>query len=245
MVSMPRPELAPFTSSVRLWTWTLVAGLLIALWDASSLDMTVMRLLGSAHGFTWRHDFVLEHLLHDRARQLGILLYLLLLLLCLWPLGKWSHLTREQRFTMATGVTLALVAVNTIKRSSLTSCPWDLEEFGGMAHYVSHWNWGIADGGSGHCFPGGHASAAMAFLPLALPWWLSGNEQNRQRGRKLFLGILALGVILGTVQTLRGAHYPSHTLWTGLICWVVGFVSHELMARLPLRARSIGMNEKS
>ncbi len=218
---------------MRLWSWTLAAGVLLLLWDASGLDLAVMRLLGNAQGFAWRHDFVLEHLLHDRARQLGILLYVLLLVLSLWPLGIWRQLTGRQRLGMATGVTLALIAVNTLKRTSLTSCPWDLADFGGVAQYVSHWNWGTGDGGGGHCFPGGHASAALAFLPLALPWWLSDHAKDRQRGRWLFIGILTAGALLGGVQTVRGAHYPSHTLWTALICWVVGLVNHGVFEHAP------------
>jgi membrane-associated PAP2 superfamily phosphatase len=25
---------------------------------------------------------------------------------------------------------------------------------------------------------------------------------------------------------LRGAHHPSHVLWTGLICWVLAVINH-------------------
>jgi membrane-associated PAP2 superfamily phosphatase len=30
-----------------------------------------------------------------------------------------------------------------------------------------------------------------------------------------------LGIVYGLGQMLRGAHYPSHMLWTGWICWAV------------------------
>ena len=30
--------------------------------------------------------------------------------------------------------------------------------------HVSHWAWGVFDGGAGHCFPSGHAAGAFCFL---------------------------------------------------------------------------------
>ncbi len=63
---------------------------------------------------------------------------------------------------------LALVLISTGKHDSLTNCPWKLQLFGGVAEYRSHWAWGAPDGGSGKCFPGGHASAALAFLAVPL-----------------------------------------------------------------------------
>ena len=35
------------------------------------------------------------------------------------------------------------------------------------------------------------------------------------------LTLAALGVVYGVGQMLRGAHYPSHTMWTAWICWAV------------------------
>lgn len=108
----------------------------------------------------------------------------------------------------------ALCAVNLLKWHSLTSCPWDLTSFGGAARHVSHWRWGVADGGGGRCFPGGHAPSAFAYIGLALP-----GLARRQRRGWAWLGIvLFFGSVAGLTQTLRGAHYPSHTLWTLVGC---------------------------
>ena len=50
---------------------------------------------------------------------------------------------------------------------------------------------------------------------------------------------LLIGAWLGLVQTLRGAHYPSHTLWTMVICYAVGgaawWMVHRVAARLDGR----------
>ncbi len=215
------PNLA-CTGALRPWAvfwgaW-LVATLL---WDALGADLQVMHWLGNAQGFAWRDHWFMSAVMHTGARQLALLLYLGVLLMVWWPVGVFRSLTRPQRLQAWVGVTLAVLAVNLMKRSSLTSCPWDLKAFGGAASYVSHWAWGLRDGGSGFCFPGGHASSAFAFLALALVWLASPHAPTRQRGLRWSAVCVALGLLLGAVQTVRGAHYLSHTAWTAVVCAVV------------------------
>lgn len=189
-------------------------------WDVAGQDLAVMRWWGDAAGFAWRHDPWLERLAHDGVRRLlvAVLLgWLLVLASGRGPVRGWSG---RERLAVGLGALAAVLVVNLIKRASLTSCPWDLTEFGGAAHYVSHWWLGRADGGGAHCFPGGHASSALAFVGAALPL-LSGRHGDTRRGGQLLLALLLGGAALGAVQTLRGAHYPSHTLWTMVICYAV------------------------
>lgn len=40
-------------------------------------------------------------------------------------------------------------------------------------------------------------------------------------GHQWLRGALWGGLALGVTQTLRGAHFSSHTLWTALVCWGV------------------------
>lgn len=190
------------------------------LWDLGGQDLAVMRWWGDANGFALRHHPWLEQYAHDGVRRVLLLILLLgltLLALGRGPVGGW---TRDERLAVALGTLSALLVVNVIKRASQTSCPWDLAEFGGPAQYVSHWVLGLADGGGAHCFPGGHASSALAFVGVALPW-LSGRRGSARAGSWLLLALLLGGAALGAVQTLRGAHYPSHTLWTMVICYAV------------------------
>jgi membrane-associated PAP2 superfamily phosphatase len=167
-------------------------------------------------------------------------MYLGMLAMIWLPLGRLRQLRQMQRVEIFIGITLGLLLINLLKRYSQTSCPWDLTEFGGVGTYVSHWNWGLRDGGSGHCFPGGHASSALAFLALCLPWLSSGVSDQRRQGLRLLIGVLALGVLLGAVQTLRGAHYPSHSLWTGWMCWSIAVVNHMAFAWLARKRAAQG-----
>lgn len=244
---MPRPtpdtSCAPTTLAVlppvallRGWWWLL--GLTL-LWDWGGADLAVMHAIGSPDGFALRQQWLLSHVLHDAVRQLAVLLFAVVWLWAAWPArhtfgspALW-RLPRRERLTVAVLVTLSLLAVNLIKNASQTSCPWDLQAFGGPAHYVSHWTLGVADGGSGRCFPGGHASSAFAFLALCLPWLMPprGQPRGRAPGWRWLTGLLLAGLVAGTVQTVRGAHYPSHTLWTLVICGGVSLAGWRIAQR--------------
>lgn len=203
------------------WCICLLAALL--LWDLAAQDLAMMRNWGGAAGFALRVDWVTTVLLHQGGRALGWIVMALLVLQLWWPLPFWPVLPRRDRVWWLATCVLCLSLIPVLKHISLTSCPWSLSEFGGAALYVSHWRWGIADNGSGGCFPSGHASAAFSFLagyfalrqahPLAARLWLAS--------------VVALGVLFGVGQTLRGAHYPSHTLWTAWICLAVTTASRQ------------------
>lgn len=203
------------------------------LWDWSGLDVPVMRLFGTPAGFALAHHWWLETVLHQGMQRLATVLYLGLWLAVWWPFAGLARWSRHERLGVVLCTTLALLVISGMKQLSLTSCPSGLVEFGGTASHVSHWAWGLRDGGSGHCFPGGHASSAMGFVALAFPLWA-----RRQRGGWWVAGgTVALGLLLGLAQTLRGAHYPSHTLWTLVVCAAVSAGGWQVWQRLRLPPR--------
>ena len=217
-----------------LWLWgTLLV--LTLVWDASGSDLSAMTWLGSPQGFVWRDQWWLSHVLHTGAKHLAVLIYLGVLAMTVWPRGIWRQLQSSQRLEIAAGNSLSLLVVTAIKRISLTSCPWELQAFGGVASHVSHWSWGVSDGGSGSCFPGGHASSAFAFIAQSLPWLTSKDTDPQRLGRAMTRVIVLTGLVLGLSQTLRGAHYPSHTAWTALVCAATAWVNHGLFAWWRIR----------
>jgi membrane-associated PAP2 superfamily phosphatase len=215
-----------------LWVLTAALLVLLALWDASGLDLALARLSGTAQGFAWRSQPTFVALAHTWPRRLSSALLLALVAGCWRPWGVLRALAPAQRRQLALSVVLAMVAVALLKRWSATSCPWDLAEFGGAVRYVSHWRWGVYDLGPGHCFPAGHASAGFGFvagwfvlrrarLPLAMPWLMAA---------------LAGGAALGLAQQVRGAHYMSHTLWSAWLCWALG-LALDTAVQAAARAR--------
>ena len=211
---------------------TLAMGMaLLALlaWDLSHLDLWAVRLAGDASGFALREAWVTRVLIHEGGRLVSYVAMGFIVLVNLLP-RLLPALSRTDRrwWLMTTLVCLGVISL--MKRVSLTSCPWDLAEFGGVAHYVSHWVLGMRDGGGGHCFPSGHASAAFAYLSGG---WALARAYPRA-ARAWVLACVGLGVVYGLGQMLRGAHYPSHSMWTAWICWAVTLAAAQVR---PLRFR--------
>lgn len=202
---------------------TVAATLALLLWDTAQLDMPLARWWGDAHGFALRDHWLLTQVLHDGGRRAAWALTLGLCLGVWWPWGPLRGIAQGRRLVLASTTLLAALAVGTLKSFSATSCPWDLTAFGGVAHYSggsAHWLRMLqADGGSGHCFPAGHASAGFSFVggyfafrgtrPVLARAWLALS--------------LAAGLLLGLAQQARGAHFMSHTLWSGWVCWCVAW----------------------
>lgn len=224
-----RPQLA---AGLPVPVWALAVGLAALLcWDASGLDLWVMRQVGGPAGFAWRDSWFTSQLIHQGGRLLSWAAIGLLLLANLRPRLLLPRLTQPERLGWLLSTLLCLAVVSLIKRVSLTSCPWDLSEFGGTAHYISHWALGLRDGGGGHCFPSGHASAAFAFLSGG---WVLARAYPRL-ARAWLVTVVVLGTVYGIGQMLRGAHYPSHTMWTGWICWAVTVAAVHVQPRLARR----------
>ena len=218
----------------RFLTWTFGSLLILLLWDYSSFDLAMAHWFGSASGFALESHWLWRNWLHDDIRLWPWALQLYLLVGVFVPLGSLKCLSMARRAQLALSTLAALLLVSTIKLYSHTSCPWDLQAFGGVATHVSHWAWGVRDGGTGGCFPAGHASAGFAFvggffafrrvLPATAWRWL--------------VGAMLAGFVFGLAQQVRGAHYMSHTLWTAWLCWTVAAGIDAAVSRLIARNRS-------
>jgi membrane-associated PAP2 superfamily phosphatase len=197
---------------------TLGALAALLLWDASGLDLVVSHWFGDLNGFVWREAWWARDLLHNGGRSLAAVVLVAGLAHVWWPRAAGpSTPRRAERLRWTVVVLVSLILVPALKRLSDTSCPWDLAEFGGVAATVSHWRFGVGDGGPGHCFPSGHAVAAFQFFGLYFLW----REHRPGLARAWLLVIAITGVLFGFAQLVRGAHFVSHTLWSAWLCWVI------------------------
>lgn len=216
----------------RPWVALTVLGLLPLLaWDASGLDLVVAHWSGDQAGFALRNDWWLTTVLHDGARRLAWVLALLLCLGVWWPVGPLRRIEWGARLRLAASVLASVAVVALVKGSSGASCPWELADFGGVAHHVSHWTAFFGgDGGAGHCFPAGHASSGFAFVA----GWFAFRHAAPGVARAWLAMALGAGLLLGIAQQLRGAHFVSHTLWTLWLCWSVAWII-DAVGRRPGR----------
>jgi membrane-associated PAP2 superfamily phosphatase len=201
---------------------TTLAVLAICLgWDSTGWDLRLAEQFGGPAGFPLRDNWWLSEVLHAGMRNVAWAITCVLCVLVVWPVGPFRRLPFHRRFQLALGGLIASATVALIKSGSHTSCPYDLSAFGGLAQYRSHWNgWTSSDGGGGHCFPAGHASVGFAFVT----GWFALRRDLPALARAWLALALVTGFGLGFVQQVRGAHFMSHTLWTGWICWAVGWL---------------------
>jgi membrane-associated PAP2 superfamily phosphatase len=228
----PPPSLvAPFWRDLRI---ALIALLLLLAWDLTGWDMSLALPIGSIHGFGLQHHWFLERVAHEGARRAAWLPALWLIVGIWWPTGPLRRLTKAARIEWVALMLLALAVVSALKQQSLTSCPWDLAQFGGSARLHAHWTL-MPDGGPGRCFPAGHSAAGFAYFsgyfvlrrtePRAATWCL--------------VAASAAGLLFGIAQQLRGAHFMSHTLWTAWLCWItcwLGDLALQRWARPPAQS---------
>lgn len=230
-MQIPVPAYAPppHSDTRRLTMMTLGMLLCLLLWDAAGQDRWLASVFGDKTGFAWRDHWFLLQIMHEGARRMAWLLMLALIVGIWWPFGILRPMHSRQRLQLAISTLASLAAISLLKYGSTTSCPWDLQEFGGVARYVSHWAWNRMDGGVGRCFPAGHASAGFAFIG----GFFALRHTQPQTAYRWLRWALAAGLVLGLAQQARGAHFMSHTLWTGWLCWCVGWLCDVLARQLP------------
>lgn len=231
-IAHPRsPAKSVSVGSSRVFFGALLSFALLVAWDHSGGDLWMARWFGSAVGFVFVDHWFWRGTLHDDIRWLPWLIELALLTAVVWPFGSTRQLAMARRVQLALTTLISLLVVSSFKLNSLTSCPWDLQEFGGTLTYVSHWSWGTHDGGSGGCFPAGHASAGFAFIG----GFFAFRHTQSQTACRWLAGAMAAGLVLGLAQQVRGAHYMSHTLWTAWLCWFAAALVDSIVSWMTTR----------
>lgn len=211
-------------------------------WDASGLDLAVTRLFAREGRFVWKDAWVTRDLIHGAGRWLAWAVFVALAVDAVrsGPRADPRSLpSRGQRVYWVLVILASLVLVPGLKRWSVTSCPWDLAEFGGQAQYLSHWSqWWVwngaasaGDGGPGRCFPSGHASVAFGFVGVYFLW----RDHSAARARAALAVVVLMGAVFGVGQMARGAHHLSHVLWSAWLCAAVAMAADGLWPVLASR----------
>jgi membrane-associated PAP2 superfamily phosphatase len=215
--------------------------MLLVAWDLSGIDMSIARWFGGSLGFPLR-DSRWALASYDAGRLVAWIVVPMLFASLWFTLPGFRKVDRAQRAWWLLTTIACLVAIPLLRSRSSTSCPWSITEFGGSVPYVSHW-WRQIDAGPGRCFPSGHASTGFAFFA----GFFALRGVDRAMARRWLAGAIALGLLAAITQTLRGAHFVSHSLWTAWICWTMTTALHhawrwaaaQTTRRATLRARPV------
>jgi len=194
-------------------------------------DLLLGDVLYGWQGGTWRLQdaWLTSGLIHDQGRNVvGVALLTLLFAIALSHLSQAVRLYRKGLYYVLVSALITVAIVNLMKEVSALDCPWDLARYGGEKAYLSLFDERLAGQSPGACFPAGHASGAYCWLGL---FFLARHFWPRWRFEVLG-GVLALGVVFGIAQQLRGAHFISHDLWTLYISWMSATLCYFYLFRM-------------
>jgi membrane-associated PAP2 superfamily phosphatase len=205
-----------------------VAGVIFAL-DHAGVDLLVAHWFfdTSSGSFPWRYNGFLEVVMHHWTKYLVILVavaaftsYLISFLVSqLKP-------ARALFLFVALALTIAPLAVATLKFFSMRHCPWDITDFGGFVPYTGLLDAYPGNVAPGRCFPAGHASTGFCLFAFHFAGRALDKPLLAYAG---FLLGLVSGLGLGLVRIMQGAHFVSHVLWSGVVCWIVIVVLYGLI----------------
>ena len=214
----------------RLWLalpLAIAAGLLLL--DHTDLDLVLAAWFydPETHSFPLRTTFLFDTVLHHWTK------YVVMSAACLsWGGCVLTYavpvLRPHRRELLFLGLALALApaAVAALKLLSDRHCPWDVVQFGGFAPYLPLLDSAPTGLRPGHCFPAGHATTGFSLMAFHFVGWSSAQPGMSWTG--LTAG-LAAGLGLGFGRMAQGAHFLSHVLWSGLVCWIVLLALYALI----------------
>lgn len=213
---------------------------LVALFGDGRIDLAVARWFydDSLHAFPLANHWLFERLLHDSTTTASAATALALLVVAatLWATQPTTalHAYRAELLLTVTGCVAAAATVGILKHFSAHACPWDLALFGGTETYRPLLGGAGAAAAVRGCFPAAHPLSGYSWLAAGLALY----PFARHRARQAWAAAFALGTVFGAVQVVRGAHFPSHVLWSAWVVWTVDILLVTAAARLPMTRRA-------
>lgn len=198
----------------------LLAAILIMM-ERTGIDRAVSHWFfdASAQTFPLRHTFLLDTVMHHWTKYMVILATSLI-----GAALAYTYLVpaiRQQRrllLFLLLAMALAPLTATVMKQLTDRPCPWDLVEFGGGEPYTHLFETREPQHAPGMCFPAGHASTGFALMAL---YFAAYHQRRRAYARVALLAGVLAGLTLGLGRIAQGAHFVSHVLWAGLLCWLV------------------------
>ncbi len=203
----------------------IIAGAVIL--EYSGLDLWWESLFfdSLSHSWLWRENWLFQGLLHKGGRFFDLLAAgTWCLLFAATILDKNIQKYRKPLLYFLCAAISGPFFVGILKHITHIYTPWDIIPFSGPLPYIHLFD-AVPEGlPVGEAFPAGHASGGYAFVSLYFFLHQLGVSKEKYG---LAAGVF-LGAIFGFAQQARGAHFPSHDLFTMAICWYGAFFIYFL-----------------
>lgn len=209
--------------------------LLLLVFESSRLDLTLSALafdpgLGR---FPWERHWFFSDLMHHGLKTAAYFFALPALVIAL--LGWRRRIDwlppRNARLAIFGMLLIPLLTV-ALKHLTNRHCPWDMQDFGGYAPYLSLFASTPENIVRGVCFPSGHASGGFAWII----WGLALRATRPVLAKRVLLGALLLGMAMGLARLMQGAHFISHVLWSAWLAWALA-IGLAAVLRAPVVAK--------
>ncbi|EUJ11625.1 PAP2 (acid phosphatase) superfamily protein [Methylophilaceae bacterium 11] len=214
----------PLTAWQRKALWgLLLLGVLVLItmrFDAIDIAFADYYFDAQQQIFPWKNTWFAKTLMHGYVKTI---LQVAAALVCLAVLSDgvkpWLNapLLRVRLRFIALSAVLISSITTLFKQTSVLHCPWDIDRYGGAYQHLSFFDATPLHYLAGHCFPAGHATTGL-WLAACCVFWLPHQPKVAWR---VGLAGLSVGIALGWVQQMRGAHFLSHTLMT---VWIACFI---------------------
>ncbi len=223
---MTSPEIRNFLVLPALAFLAAVATL-----ELTGADLQIADWLYGLQGGSWQLQdaWITNNLIHDQGRNLvGMALLAILLAIALSFAATPLRAYRGDLIYVLVTALIAVAIVNILKETTHVDCPWDLTRYGGDKLYASLFEGVPVNQEPGRCFPAGHASGAYCWIGL----FFFARRRFPARQWQVLTGVMAMGLVFGVAQQLRGAHFVSHDVWTIFICWMIAALGDTVRVRL-------------
>lgn len=194
--------------------------------------------------FPWDTTWFAKDFMHGHVKNVlrgsGFMVLALTLVDFVRPLRSASPRFSARLRVLSLAFLIEPYLIRYLKQNSNMHCPWGIDRYGGNQPLLRLLDWVPEGWNAGHCFPAGHASAAIWLCALAV-FWL---PHSPRKASLAFVGGIGAGFFLGWVQQMRGQHFLTHTLWTAwlasaLLLGLVAAFSGKLLTR-PAASTTFG-----
>lgn len=173
----------------------------------------------------FRDHWLFNRVIHDGGRffNIGAALVWLIVFFLTFFLAPLKKFKKIMVYFLAATLVGPLI-VGAIKHLTHIYTPWDLKLFSGTLPYIRLFDSVPPGLPVGEGFPAGHASGGYAYFSLYF-------SMHHMGSRHKIYGVwfaLGLGLIFGIGQQVRGAHFPSHDLFSMAICWYAALTIYYL-----------------
>lgn len=171
----------------------------------------------SHHIWSYNHNWLASNVIHHGGQLVVKFIALGMLLFAISTLFiKKLKIYRKASWYVVLASFTGAAIIGELKNITHIYSPWDLLVFDGKYPHIRLFDTVVSSAPVGHAFPAGHAGGGFALLSF---YFLYREKEHSYRYYFLVVA-LCIGLIFGIEQDIRGAHMPSHDLFSFAICWL-------------------------